>query len=128
MRKSDGVGMVQTYNSAQFLCVLPPSAGSAKYATNDSDHRWLPTCLHDSDARLHEPLTAGFPVEAFVSSDYARYFRLHTALAESLEDVSDRMNRDFNANVSVVRAYETSNVAIERHKLHHYGQVSTNDT
>lgn len=120
MRKSDGVGIVQTFPTAQFLCVVPPIIVGAKYDTDQSDTRWLPTCLHDSDGRLQEPLTEAFPVETFVSADYSRYFRLYPALVESLEDVRVTMEKDFNAEVSVVRAYET---AAEPHKLHHYGQV-----
>ena len=128
VRKSDGVGMLQTFPRAQFLCVLPSVSDSVKYNINTSDHRWLPTCLHDSDARLQEPMTDKFPVQDFVSSDYARYFRLYPALVESLVEVADIMERDFNASVTVVRSYDTQTVGVEAHRLHSYGQVGANRT
>lgn len=123
VKKSDGVGTVETFPSAQFLCVLPPDADKALYAIDEADPRWLPTCLYDSDARLLQPLTTTFSLQQFVPVNSSRYFRLHPQLVESVEDVNKYMQKMFGVGISIVRGYQTESTVGETHRLHHFGQV-----
>ena len=123
VKKSDGVGTVQTFQSAQFLCVLPPASDNILYTINQSDPRWLPTCLHDSDARHLQPLTTTFSLDQFMSPNSSRYFRLHPQLVESVEEISNHVSKTFGTHMSIVKGYQTESTVGDPHRLHHFGQV-----